>query len=87
MIRITVELIPFGFGKPQHLGTCKISNDGTGTPTVGHYRVRLSKRGRPASTWRTGTVRDFPRRRLGVWDLMYRALREIVADRNEKEAA
>lgn len=81
MIRVTVELIPGGLGAPRHLGTARIANDGTGTAAVGHYTVTLSQRGRPASVWKSGRVRHFPRRRLGAWDLLYLALDATVGPR------
>lgn len=82
MIRVTVELIPLGFLRPVHLGTADIINDGSGTRGSGNYTVRLSRRGQPTSIWKTGTVHGFPRLRMGAWDLLFRALREIVGGRN-----
>lgn len=83
MIRITVELLPGGHeaGK-RHLGTAEIWNDATGTETTGHYRFRLSMWGRPDSTWRSGIVRNFPRKRRGPWDLLFQALAVAVGSRN-----
>lgn len=82
MIRITVELLPFGReeGK-QVLGVAEIANDGTGTASNGHYRYKLSKRG-GRGLWRRGTVRNFPRQKLGAWDLFFRVLYDAVASRN-----
>lgn len=83
MIRVTIELIPHGLeaGK-SHLGTIVIANDGTGTFTRGNYTARLSMKGRPESVWKLATVTGFPRRVLGGYDLIYRALREAVGGRN-----
>ncbi len=82
MIVVTIELWPHGDeSKKKHLGTAKIANDGRGTLTEGDYDVVLSKTGRPNQTWRKGRVTEFPRRRLGPWDLLYRALRNTVGDR------
>lgn len=83
MIRVTVELIPARNPKAIELmGTAIIANDGEGTPTSGNYTVTLFQRGFPGIVWRRGRVRDFPRKRLLAWDLLYRALKEIVAERN-----
>lgn len=83
MIKITVELWPKGSEHhKRHLGTAEIWNDGKGTATRGNYRVRLSKRGMPNATWKTGVVEGFPRKRLLAWDLLYRALHNLLADRN-----
>lgn len=84
MIRITVELIPFGLLSPVHLGTADIINDGTGTRSIGNYTVRLSRKGQPGSTWKTAVVRGFPRLRLGAWDILYLALHAVVGKRNQK---
>ncbi len=82
MLRITIELLPKGEeAKSRHLGTIYISNVG-GTPTRGDYRFRLSKRGKPNQVWKKGAITDFPRRRLGAYDLLYRALRAVVGERN-----
>lgn len=86
MIRVTVELISARTGEISHLGTAIITNDGTRSVeskgTRGDYLVTLSQRGRPETLWRKGWVRDFPRQRLGAFDLLYRALRATVGDRN-----
>lgn len=87
MIRVTIELVPYGFEnlkKTLHVMT--IDNDGMGTPTFGDYNVWLSRRGQQINTvWKRGRVEGFPRKRLGAYDLLYRALRVIVGPRNEKK--
>ena len=86
MIKVTVELLPFGDeSKKKHLGIAYISNDGSGQENLGNYKVTLSKMGKPNETWKLGTVIDFPRKKLGGWDLLYRALQDVVGDRNDKE--
>ena len=37
MLRVTIELVPFGVGTPRVLGHAVIANDGTGTHDVGNY--------------------------------------------------
>ncbi len=82
MIRITVELLPHGNeSRKRHLGTAVIYNTGAGTPARGHYRVRLSRRGNPDSVWKSGEVINFPRKRLGAWDLLFLALSAALGDR------
>lgn len=40
MLRLTVELVPFGIEKQKRvLGVVRIWNRGTGTPAIGHYEV------------------------------------------------
>jgi hypothetical protein len=83
MVRVTVELVSAITGKTTHLGTAFIANDGTGEGSVGHYKAMFSKKGNERAPWRYGEVKDFPRKRLGGWDLLYRALRSAVGDRNK----
>lgn len=86
LIRVTVELIPGGFGEPEHLGTAIIHNDGSGNPARGNYVVSLGKKGsanvRGHHIWRHGFVKNFARKRQGAWDLLYLALRATVGDRH-----
>lgn len=83
MIVVIVELWPGGDpARKRHLGTAKIANDGRGTLFDGDYNVTLLKNGRPNQVWRKGRVEGFPRRRLGAWDLLYRALSATVGSRN-----
>jgi len=86
MIRVTVELIPYGDeSRTRHLGTAIIANDGQTTlyesEQLGSYNVTLSTRRSPEAIWRRGRVESFPRKRLGAWDLLYRALAATVGDR------
>lgn len=69
MIVIKVELWPHGDrDKAEKLGQMYIANDGTGTPTRGNYWFKLfDKSGRIK---RKGEVKDFARKRFGVWKLL-----------------
>ena len=83
MIKVTVELFPFGLeNNKRHLGTIFIWNDASGTKTNGNYKFKILKAGEQDSIWKTGEVKDFPRKRLLIWDLLFRCLKEIVATRN-----
>lgn len=81
MLVVRIELWPHGdMARRKTLATGFIANTGTGTPARGNYRVVLKDAlGRP---WRHGTVEGFPRKRLLAWDLLFRALRNLVGDRN-----
>lgn len=82
MIKVTVELISaIHPSRNRVLGVATITNDGTGTETIGNYDVSLSKAG-GVQEWRGGRVEGFKRLRLGGWDLLYRALRNIVGSRS-----
>lgn len=85
MIRVTVELLPGGKELDKEvlgIGTIALL-EAKDKGRLGTYHVRLSKRGKHQDRlWRKGEVRDFPRKRLGGWDLLYLALRDIVGERN-----
>jgi hypothetical protein len=82
MIRVTIELLPHGDEtRKRHLGTAIIANDGTGKDTHGNYNIRLSRRGQPDSTWKTGRLTGFQRKRFLVWDLLLLALAATVGQR------
>lgn len=87
MIRITVQLVSaIHPDRSRLLGIAEISNDGGGTLEVSNYDVRLSKWApKEKQTWKRGKVTGFDRKRRGVWDLFYIALRNILGDRNPSE--
>lgn len=86
MIVVRIELWPAGSEeRKRELGVAYIANDASGTPGSGNYNVRLMKSAEYATrpgVWKKARVENFPRRRLGPWDLLYRALRESVGSRN-----
>lgn len=81
MIRVIVELWPHGDpSKKKRLGVMTITNDGKGTSKKGGYDALAM--GKTQRWFRRSRVEDFPRQRLVAWDLVYRALRGMVGDRN-----
>lgn len=82
MIRVTIDLLPYGSDiSIRNLGTIEIANDDTGTDQWGNYAVKLIK---PSGRgWRIGRVEHFPRLVLSATDLVYRALKNTIGDRNE----
>lgn len=91
MIVCKIEMWPGGDqSRAYDLGCVEIANEG-GTTTHGDYAVRLTKSAklsrRPGTTWKRGAVQRFPRQRLGAYDLLLRALANIVGDRNPEAAA
>lgn len=85
MIKITVELCPMGDeSRARHLGTARISNQGTGNGITGDYKFWFSKREQPDTVWKKGEIKGFPRKRLLMWDLLFRCLRESIGERNER---
>lgn len=89
MLRITIEMIPKGAGKPRHLGTIEIANEGTqetgdlfGGQDRGNYKVRLAKFNNPMSDWMRGVVKNFDRVHRGPYDLLMQSLAATVGKRN-----
>lgn len=91
MLRVTIELLPEGMelGK-QVLGVVEIANDVAETirtqGVYGNYNVTLYKWNKAkdgkGGVWKRGRVVRFPRKVLGSYDLLYRALRDTVGSRN-----
>lgn len=86
MIKVTIEVYPHGVEKfKRHVGTMIIRNDGTGTKEIGNYKVTLSKFKDSSKIWRRGEVKEFPRQKRGPYDLVYRALHNILVTRNKEK--
>jgi len=82
MVVIRVEMWPKGDqSKAYLLGQASITNNAEGTLTRGNYVAQFFDKA--GHLWRGGVVTGFPRKRLLVWDLLYRALKAAVGDRNE----
>lgn len=82
MLRIIIELLPHGNEeKATAIGAIGISNDGTGSNTSGNYNVVLMRRDFKG-IWKQTKITNFPRKRLGPYDLLYRALKECLGGRN-----
>ncbi len=81
MVHVAITMWPHGDrSKAYPLGEVTIANVG-GSQSRGNYRWRLFKRGTNAE-WKSGSVEDFPRTRLGAYDLLHRVLKLAVGDRN-----
>jgi hypothetical protein len=81
MVKVTIEFLPGGseYNK-SHLGTILISNDGTGDINTGNYYATASTKDK--KSWKNARVKDFPRRKLLAYDLLYRVLDKMVGGRN-----
>jgi len=83
MIRITVEILPRGCeSEARHVGTIKISNDGSGTPELGNYIYRISKLGDTNTFVKRGEIKGFPRKRKNLWKLIQLVLNNYMEDEN-----
>lgn len=79
MIRVTVELFPFGDeSKKKTLSQFDIANDGTGNGYNASYKARMS----PTSDWIEKVVVDYPRLDYNVNNLVYEVLKQF---KNTKE--
>ncbi len=82
MLVVSVHLWPGGNrDKSVLLATGVIINDATGTKEVGNYNIVLSKQKHyrvedHPQPWKQVEVKNFPRLRKNVWNLLYRALKE-----------
>jgi hypothetical protein len=79
MIRVTVELIPWGIGEPKKLGVMHISNDGTGSKDRGNYIAHVFRKGSKAVA-RTGEVKNYPRLSYNIWRLVFRCLKSAFPE-------
>jgi hypothetical protein len=82
MLKITIEIIPFGFLKPRTLAVGTITNEGNGTITKGDYKVVLYDEA--GKKWKECEIKNFPRTKLLAWDLLYRGLHKVLRERNKK---
>lgn len=80
MLVVKIELHSAVTGRITTIATGTICNTGTGSPTLGNYRIELQDAA--GRRWRKGHIEGFPRKRLLAWDLLYRALGLLVGNRN-----
>lgn len=88
MIRITAEVWPFGFKEDKKdIFELKISNDGTGSYSMGNYKYSFSSNsGGEYYKELSGKITSFPRRHpAGVLRLLYLVLRDIFEEAPSEE--
>lgn len=80
MIRVTLELIPGGYGEPERLGVIEIDNRIGRTMVTkgqrGDYGYALEKKRKGRVVYR-GEIDDFPRLSYHPWNLVRRILNDI----------
>lgn len=75
MIKITVELLPYGNEiNKKILGSAKIWNDGTGTKNKGNYCFQLFGKSRKL---REGEIKNFSRLKKHAWYLIQEMLKVL----------
>lgn len=82
MLRITVEIVPFGIEEESYrVGTMLIANDGSGTNQFGNYSFAYNADVNPRLVGK-GVVREHARS-LGFWALIKRVLNATSDETNE----
>lgn len=86
MLVVKVELWPGGVEEEaETVGVMQIVNDKSGSYGRGDYDTRILKWGQVNESWKEGRIKDFPRAKLGHWDLVYRALKSMIGYRNDEK--
>jgi hypothetical protein len=81
MLRITIELVPFGFdAQAEVLKTIYIVNDGTGTKTKGNYYMVRARPSKGKRLKHMADVKSWPRKRYGVLRLLWECLNEYYSE-------
>lgn len=84
MIRVTVEIVPFGMeAEKRVIGMAEIVNDGTGGREVGNYQAVVKNA--MSENIHLVYVEGFPRLESDVWDLIYRVLKKVYGGRKPKK--
>lgn len=83
MIRVTVELIPYGFDPPEVIGSAIICNTG-GTTEEAKYNAVLDCINNKEIISRVAEKNIFHKRREGVWALLRNVLNNIDVPKPEK---
>ena len=77
MIKVTLELIPFGLGKVKSYWIADIWNDASGSKSLGNYEFKIYEKNSTFKIWKQGEVKNFQRLRWSVWYLLYLCLKTI----------
>jgi hypothetical protein len=82
MLRVTIELVPYGDeDRAKKIATMLIANDATGDWRTGNYAYVYTYTDRPSEI-ASGTVKNFPRS-LGAWSLVKKILNKRTGETNE----
>jgi hypothetical protein len=82
MIVLKIEMWPRGEeARAYPLGSARIWNNATGTASIGNYGFKLFRK--DGRQYKEGVITKFPRKRLLVWDLLFRILHLQFAERNK----
>ena len=77
MLKIKIELIPFGFLPVKTTWIAEIWNDTTGSKSLGNYQFKIFEKNSESKIWKIGSIKNFQRLRWSVWYLLYLCLDQI----------
>jgi hypothetical protein len=80
MLRVKIELVPFGFMAVENSWLTEIANDGTGTHSLSSYDFRIYTKNSTTKIWKKGRVENFQRLNKSVWYLFYLCLKQIYGE-------
>jgi hypothetical protein len=77
MLKLKMNLVPFGLLPVKDSWTFDIWNDGTGNVSIGNYKFKIYKKNSDNSEWKTGEIKNFQRLKFSAWYLVYLCLKQI----------
>ena len=78
MIVVRVELHSAITGEVSEIGRAYIANDGTSRDSnIGHYKGMILRRPGFKTATKRGRVENYPRKRLTIWHLVARMLKDM----------
>lgn len=80
MLRIRIELIPFGTLPVKNSWEAHIWNDTTGSRQIGNYLFKIFRKNSTQTIWKGGEIKDFKREQWSVWYLLYLCLDKIYGE-------
>lgn len=84
MIRVTVDIVPFGDEeRKREAYQLIIYNDKTGDFLHGNYVYKASKLGLHKLVWKEGKIKGFPRKCKDVLSLLKKVLDDILEEKDE----
>lgn len=77
MLKVKIELVPFGVLPVKNTWNMDIWNDASGNRSIGNYKFKIFNKNSSESVWKGGEIKDFQRLRWSVWYLLYLCLKKI----------
>lgn len=81
MIKVKIELVPWGIRSVTDTWEGHIWNDLSGNATKGNYTFRIFQKNSTEKIWKIGHISGFKRKQWSVWYLLYLVLRMIYDGR------